>query len=95
MKLSKNWLTTSLLALMAGAALANGPDGYPSRPVTIVVPFSPGGGSDNVARIVATRLTERTGGTFIIDNKPGAGTNIGNEQAHVRKTMVRRFCLAK
>lgn len=81
MKFSKNWLTTSLLSLMAGAALAGGPDGYPSRPVTIIVPFAPGGGSDNVARIVATRLTERTGGTFIIDNKPGAGTNIGNEQA--------------
>lgn len=81
MKFSKNWLTTSLLSLIAGAALASGPDGYPSRPVTIIVPFAPGGGSDNVARIVATRLTERTGGTFIIDNKPGAGTNIGNEQA--------------
>ena len=66
MKFSKNWLTTSLLSLMAGAALASGPDGYPSRPVTIIVPFAPGGGSDNVARIVATRLTERTGGTFII-----------------------------
>lgn len=81
MKFSKNWLTTSLLSLIAGVALASGPDGYPSRPVTIIVPFAPGGGSDNVARIVATRLTERTGGTFIIDNKPGAGTNIGNEQA--------------
>lgn len=81
MKFAKHWTTTALLALAAGTSLANGPDGYPSRPVTIIVPFAPGGGSDNVARIVATRLTERTGGTFIIDNKPGAGTNIGNEQA--------------
>lgn len=81
MKLAKHWTTTALLVLAAGTSLANGPDGYPSRPVTIIVPFAPGGGSDNVARIVATRLTERTGGTFIIDNKPGAGTNIGNEQA--------------
>lgn len=81
MKFAKHWTTTALFALAAGTSLANGPDGYPSRPVTIIVPFAPGGGSDNVARIVATRLTERTGGTFIIDNKPGAGTNIGNEQA--------------
>lgn len=81
MKFVKHWATTALLVLAAGTSLANGPDGYPSRPVTIIVPFAPGGGSDNVARIVATRLTERTGGTFIIDNKPGAGTNIGNEQA--------------
>jgi len=77
----KQFLTFSLIGAAATVAFAVGPDGYPSRPVTIIVPFAPGGGSDNVARIVATRLTERTGGTFIIDNKPGAGTNIGNEQA--------------
>lgn len=70
---------TATVSCMAVAG--TGPQGYPARPVTIVVPFAPGGGSDNIARIVATRLTERTGGTFIIDNKPGAGTNIGNEQA--------------
>lgn len=63
------------------AVAAGGPEGYPGRPVTVIVPFAPGGGSDNVARIVATRLSERTGSTFVIDNKPGAGTNIGNEQA--------------
>lgn len=77
----KQILTFALIGASATVAFAAGPDGYPSRPVTIIVPFAPGGGSDNVARIVATRLTERTGGTFIIDNKPGAGTNIGNEQA--------------
>ena len=72
--------------LAAGAALsalpaaaATGPGGYPTRPVTIVVPFAPGGGSDNIARLLATRLGERTKGTFLIENKPGAGTNIGNE----------------
>jgi tripartite-type tricarboxylate transporter receptor subunit TctC len=59
----------------------NGPEGYPQRPVNIIVPFAPGGGSDNVARLLAARLSERSGATFIIDNKPGAGTNIGNEQA--------------
>lgn len=81
MKLANHWMAAVLTLLAAGHALAAGPDGYPSRPVTIIVPFAPGGGSDNVARIVATKLTERTGGTFIIENKPGAGTNIGNEQA--------------
>jgi tripartite-type tricarboxylate transporter receptor subunit TctC len=67
------------ITLCASHALAAGPGGYPGRPVTIVVPFAPGGGSDNIARLLATRLSERTKGTFIIDNKPGAGTNIGNE----------------
>lgn len=69
---------TALLA--AGhAAAGNGPGGYPERPVTLVVPFSPGGGSDNIARFIATRLAERIDGTVIVDNRPGAGTNIGNQ----------------
>ncbi len=61
------------------AAIAAGPDGYPTHPVTVVVPFAPGGGSDIIARLVVARLSERTGGTYVIANKPGAGTNIGNE----------------
>jgi tripartite-type tricarboxylate transporter receptor subunit TctC len=85
MNFLKKFTLCALAALPAMTAFtanaATGPDGYPARPVTLIVPFAPGGGSDNVARIVATRLTERTGGVFIIDNKPGAGTNIGNELA--------------
>lgn len=69
-------LVTSLGSLTAFAQSA---EGYPNRPVTIVVPFAPGGGSDNMARLIASRLTERTKGSFIVENKPGAGTNIGNE----------------
>ncbi|ALM82350.1 tripartite tricarboxylate transporter substrate binding protein [Bordetella sp. N] len=66
------------------ASAANGgkgPSGYPGRPITLVVPFAPGGGSDNIARYIASRLNARTGGNIIIDNRPGAGTNIGNEYA--------------
>ncbi|WP_457102254.1 tripartite tricarboxylate transporter substrate-binding protein, partial [Microbacterium sp. P5_E9] len=71
----------ALALALAGPSivLAAGPGGYPSRPVTVVVPFAPGGGSDNIARYIVSRLSERTKATFIIDNKPGAGTNIGNE----------------
>ncbi len=70
---------TAMTALTTTSATAQSPEGYPSRPVTIVVPFAPGGGSDNMARLIASRLSERTKGSFIIENKPGAGTNIGNE----------------
>jgi tripartite-type tricarboxylate transporter receptor subunit TctC len=52
---------------------------YPTRPVRLVVGFPPGGSADIVARIVAQALTERMGQTFIIDNKPGAGSNLGTE----------------
>ena len=52
---------------------------YPTRPVRLVVGFPPGGSADIVARLVAQALTERMGQSFIIDNKPGAGSNLGTE----------------
>ena len=52
---------------------------YPTRTVRLVVGFPPGGSADIVARLVAQALTERMGQTFIVDNKPGAGSNLGAE----------------
>jgi len=53
---------------------------YPAKPVRIVVPFAPGGGSDFIARFIAQRLTETMGKQFIVDNKPGAGGVIGIQE---------------
>ncbi|HKU69229.1 MAG TPA: tripartite tricarboxylate transporter substrate binding protein [Burkholderiales bacterium] len=53
--------------------------GYPAKPVRVVVPSSPGGGTDIIARIVAPDLSKRLGQQFVIDNRPGAGTMIGIE----------------
>jgi tripartite-type tricarboxylate transporter receptor subunit TctC len=63
------------LVLAAGApALA---EDYPTRPVTIVVPTGPGGSMEMVARLLAPRLEQRLGKPFVIENRAGAGTNIG------------------
>ena len=54
-------------------------EGYPSKPVRVVNPFTPGGAVDTVARIVVQQLNESWGQPVIIDNRPGAGTTIGTE----------------
>src|ERR1051326_476297 len=75
-------LLAAALALIAAPAQAQQ---YPSRPVTIMVPFAAGGGSDLLARLVAQKLEERLGKPFIIENPPGARTTLAAMQA-VRST---------
>src|SRR4051812_10109321 len=79
-KFSKHTLAATVaaaaaLTFMAGASAQN----YPTKPVRIVAPFAPGGGTDFIARIAAQKLTEATGQQFIVDNRPGAGGSLGAE----------------
>jgi len=73
--LSKNFTILASALFCAVAACANAQT-YPVRPVTFVVPYPPGGGYDIAARLVATRLTERLGQTFVVENRVGAGGTI-------------------
>ena len=72
-------LLISLASLMPAAVCAQGT--YPSKPVRLIVPFPPGGGNDTVARSVGQRLSDRIGQPVVIDNRGGAGGNIGMELA--------------
>jgi tripartite-type tricarboxylate transporter receptor subunit TctC len=76
MKLFTRFLLSALVA--ASLSSAHAAD-YPVRPVKRVVPYPPGGTTDVLARIVAQWLTEKLGQQFIVENKPGAGNNIGTE----------------
>lgn len=72
-------LSTFALALGAVDAGAQAAAGYPSRPVRVIVPYSPGGSSDTTARIVGEKLREILGQPFVIDNRAGAAGSMGRE----------------
>jgi tripartite-type tricarboxylate transporter receptor subunit TctC len=75
-----------LIKISAAASLASGlarpaigQAGWPNRAVRILIPFTPGGGADTIARLVAIKMTEVLGQQFIVESKPGAGGNIAAE----------------
>ena len=79
-------LASLALALsIAGPAAAQTAAGYPSRSVTVVVPFPPGGGTDTGARIVAQRLSQKWGQPVIVENKGGAAGMLGADQVSKAK----------
>ena len=71
------------LAALAAAGLiaarpgwAQSAEGYPSRPVRIVLPVAPGGATDTIGRVLADELTKKGRGSFFVENRPGAGGNL-------------------
>jgi tripartite-type tricarboxylate transporter receptor subunit TctC len=71
-------VATGATALLAASRTA-WPQAYPTRPVRWIVGFAPAGGNDIIARLMGQWLAERTGQQFIVENRPGAGTNIATE----------------
>lgn len=78
----RHFLQSTAAATLAGLGLpalsAGNPDSYPSRPITLVVPFTPGGSVDNSGRLIADRLGRALGQPVVIDNRGGAGGAIGS-----------------
>lgn len=76
----RHWLQAALLGAsltLVGAAIAQS---YPSKPIRLVVPFTPGGVTDTSGRLIAEQLSKRLGQQVVVDNKPGASGNIGTQQ---------------
>jgi len=73
----RHFVRTALAAALLAAGPAVMAEGYPAKPVTIIIPFPPGGTLDVVGRMLAQKLGEQMGQTFIVDNRPGGAGTIG------------------
>src|SRR5512146_880006 len=69
----------TLIICTSFCPLALGSESYPAKPLRLVVPFPPGGGTDLLSRAIAQNLSSAWGQTVVVDNRPGAGTNIGTD----------------
>ena len=73
-------LAAFAFAFLAFAFAAAAAETYPARTVRVIVPYPAGGTTDIMARLVANYLSEKTGQTFVVENKPGGGTNLGTQE---------------
>src|SRR6185295_3491228 len=76
-RVAAGFIAAAWISAAAGAAHA----AYPDRPIRVIVPFAPGGGGDTLARMVLNKIAEQQGWTIVVDNRAGAGGNIGTAAA--------------
>lgn len=77
---STRWMVLASIAIgVFGSASAFAQSDFPSRPIKLVVPYGAGGGTDQIARLLSSKLSSRLGQPMVVDNKPGAGTVVGSE----------------
>src|SRR5688572_17840090 len=74
-------MKTLLMLLLCALTVQAIAQPYPAKPVRVIVPYPPGGGNDTLGRLFAAKLSERMAQSFVVENRPGAGTMIGTEAA--------------
>ena len=73
------FLKLAAAAVCAAAATISFAQGYPAKPIRLIIPFPPGGATDILERVMAQKLTEQLGQSVVTENRPGAGGAIGSE----------------
>ena len=81
LKFTRRFALAVSVATISLAALPAMAQDYPSKPVTIVVSYAAGGGTDAIARVFAARFEKALGGRVIVENRPGAAANMGTDVA--------------
>lgn len=76
-RLMRAMTTCAIAALACASTLVSAQPTFPTKPITLVVPFAPGGGNDILARLIAPKMSQQLGQPIVIENKPGAGGNLG------------------
>jgi len=79
MKNSLKWLVSALVLIFSAFGLSASAQTWPTKPIRIVIPFAPGGGTDILVRIMVPKLTEILGQPVVVDNKPGGSSIIGTQ----------------
>src|SRR5262245_8571829 len=73
------------MACLAASPPASAQTKYPERPITLLLPYAAGGGTDAIARVFADKLGQKLGGSVVVENRPGAGGNLATDAASAAK----------
>jgi len=84
------WLCA--IAIMSGAVVEARAQTFPTRTITLVIPFAPGGSNSIVGRVIADKMSQLLGESIVVDNRPGAGGTVGTRRSQKAIPTATPFC---